>query len=357
MLMIFAFGAGIFLSSYLLTLLIGNILSIKNDILLPYQLKKDPYIYIFILIFTFFCVAYLLSYFFNDAIITPSFLWLGISFLFSGLIYFLFLLETDNLLNIGIVVFSLSAAFLFADKNILTTSFPAPWWLSSLGIGLIVSIITLGSRVLAGITGIFSLVMSILSLGLFSIACLGGIPSYLGLMAMVMFGVFSCVFQFNRFQLHLRINEGAMMSATFLFCMLLLGGVNELAGPSMLILSAYIIVEFLWSLCAQYILRKKETDLCFNTVYFTSLQKGVDLYVLYSLVLKVCIVNMVLSGFQLYAQNTFTLPILAFLIDFWLLSKLNNAGQEKTLKEVNQSFVESIKNEIGDIKQHFNKKD
>lgn len=358
MLMIFAFGTVIFLLSYVLTRFIGHLLSIQDDAFIPYQFKKDPYIYIFLMFAMLICAVYFLPPYFKDAIYPPHFIWLGTSFVFAGLIYFLFLLETDKLLDVSIVIFSILSTFLFADKSALADLAPVPWWLFALGVGLTVSLITLGSRVLAGLTGVFSLVMSMLTFGLFLVACFGGIPIYLGLMSMAMFGAFVCIFQFNAFQLHLKINEGAMMSATFLVCMLLLGGVNELAGPSMLILPLYIIAELLWSLCAQYILRRKETDLCFNAVYWSAFQKSANIGLIYTIILKICIINIVLSCFQLYAQNAFTLPLLALIINFWLLSKLNVAGQEEsTLKDINNNFVENIKTEIDDIKQHFGKKD
>ena len=356
--MIFAFGAVIFLLSYTLTRFISHLLSIQDDVSIPYQFKKDPYIYIFLILAVLFGAVYFLNPYFKDAVCPPHLIWLGTSFVFAGLIYLLFLLETDKLLDTCVVIFSILSTFLFADKSALADLAPVPWWLSALGVGLTVSLITLGSRVLAGLTGVFSLVMSMLSLGLFLTSCFGGTPSYLGLMAIAMFGAFACIFQFNAFRLHLKINEGAMMSVTFLFCMLLLSGVNEFAGPSMLILPLYIIAELLWSLCAQYILRRKETDLCFNAIYWSAFQKTTDIGLVYTIIFKICIINIVLSCFQLYAQNAFTLPLLALIINFWLLSKLNVAGQEEsTLKDINTDFVENIKTEIGDIKQHLGKKD
>lgn len=357
MLITLAAGSGVFLASYMLTFLVSNILTVKSEAAHSYRFFKDPFVYIFlILLISFAAIAFFASDL-KDTITPFSPWWLPASFVFAGLIYLLFLLETEILLDIGVFVFAVLSVFLFADKNALADLAPMPWELSALAIGLTAGLITLGSKVLSGITGIFALMITTLSFGLFLISCVGGIPAYLGLMALSMCGIFICMFRFNGWQLQLQINDGAMMSITFLFCMLLLCGTNEFAGPSMLILPIYIITELFWSLFFQYILRKKEPDLYFNTAYFAAFEKGVDIAVIYTLILKICIINIVLAIFQLYAQNAFTLPLITLMIDFWLLTKINNIGQEeKSIKEVHQDFVENIKDEIKDIKQHFPKK-
>ena len=358
MLTISIFGGGACLLGYLLTLLIGDVLNIKNDVPTAYLIKKDPYVYIFLLLFVAFCGICFFTPDFKDTILPVNPLWLITSFLFAALIYVLFLIEADKLLDFGVFFFAVLNTFLFADHQALTDLAPVPWQLSALGIGLIIGLITLGARVLAGLTGVFSLVLSLLSFGLFLIAAAGGIPLYLGLMAATMLGVFACIFQFNRWGMRLKINEGVIMSAVFLFCMLLLAGTNELAGPSVFILCFYILAELLWSLCNQYILRRKENDLYFNSVYFHAFEKGLELGTVHVLILKICVINIVLAIFELYAQNAFTLPILAFVINFWFLSKMYNAGQEQqSFKEINKNFVENLKSEIKDIKQTFNKKD
>ena len=358
MLTISAFGVSACLLGYLLTLLIGNVLNVKNDVLASYQIKKDPYIYIFLLLFVAFFGICLFMPDFKDAILPINYRWLLTSFLFAAFIYILYLIEADKLLDFGVLFFAVLNTFLFADRQVLVDLAPVPWQLSALGIGLIIGLTTLGARILVGLTGVFSLVFSLLSFGLFLIAAAGGIPLYLGLMAATMLGVFACIFQFNRWGMQLKINEGAMMSACFLFCMLLLAGTNELAGPSVFILCFYILTELLWSLCNQYILRRKENDLYFNTVYFHAFEKGLELGTVHILILKICVINIVLAIFELYAQNAFTLPILAFVINFWFLSKMYNAGQEQqSFKEINKNFVENLKSEIKDIKQTFNKKD
>lgn len=357
MLITLAIGCGIFLASYMLTFLVSNILNVKGEAAHSYRFLKDPFVYVFlILLVSFTSIAFFASDF-KDTIIPFSPWWLPTSFLFAGLIYLLFLLETDILLDLAIFVFAILSVFLFANKNALADLAPVPWELSALAIGLTVGLVTLGSKVLSGITGIFALVITTVSFGLFLMFCVGGIPAYIGLMALSLCGIFTCMFRFNGWQIQLQINDGAMMAITFLFCMLLLCGTNEFAGPSMLILSFYIIAELFWSLFFQYILRKKEPDLYFNTAYFIAFEKGIDIAVIYTLVLKICIINVVLAAFQLFAQNTFTLPLVAFIIDFWLLTKINNIGQgEKSLKEVHQNFIENVKDEIKDIKQHFPKK-
>jgi len=351
-----AFMLSMFFFGYVLTLFVGKFLSFKNDALESYQFTKDPYIYIFLILLTGFVFVGFFAADFKDLIVPFRFIWLLASFLFAGVIYFLFLLGIDKLVNLGVILLSFVGAFGFVDRSSALDLIPVAPWLTIAGIAIIMSMITLSARVLIGLPGIFAMVMVMLSLGLILIACAGGVPFYLGLMAAVMFGVFACVFQFNKWERQLKINEGAVISFMFLFCMLLLQGVNELAASSMFILTIYVLLELLWSSFFYYLLRSREPHLFYDTVYFSIFERGVLLSSVYTVVFKLCAINIVFALFQLYAQNAFTLPCLGLVINFWLLSKVFYADNEtKSIKEINKNFVEDVKKEIVEIKQHLKK--
>ena len=349
-------GTGAFLFGYILTLIIGKFLTFKNDALESYRFFKDPYTYIFLLFTIAFVLIGLSTPNFKDYVAAFRFSWIFTSLTFAGIIYLLFLLQLDNTLLVGIFVASLISAFLFTDRNSISdlTSFCEYYTVT--GIGILTGLVVLGAKVLIGLPGVFSMVMMMLSLGLFLISIVGGIPLYLGLMATVMLGVFAGIFLFNRFERQLKLNEGAVLSSMFLFCALLLQGVNEFAGPSMLILVTYILAEFFLSLFFCYFLKRREQHLLFNTMYFSAFEKGVSLESIHMIIFKLCTVNIVLALFQLHSPNVLTLPFLAFVINFWLISKVYYSGiQEQTLTEINKTFMKNVKSEIVEIKQHFKK--
>lgn len=315
----------VFFITYIATMLIRQFLYAKNDMQI-YKFKKDPYLYIFCILATSFFSVFFITPDFSDSVASEpmSAFFLFTNFILAALIYVCFLLEIKKPLIAMIFISSLLSSFLFINPDSLPSISFIPWQLEVLGIGLLMGAVTFSAKLLIGLPGIFSLIMSMSSLGLIIISAAGGLPLIISLMATAFFGIFASTFQFNRQEVTLPINEGAMMSATFLFCTLLLQGINELAAPSMFILIIYFIVELLWSLFKQYILSNKEPDLYFNTIYWSAFQKGLFVSSVHTILFKLCIVNIILATFELHMPNAVSLPLLAFVINCWLLSKMYN---------------------------------
>jgi len=346
----------IFTLTYGLTTLLSKSLVSKNDELEEYTLKKDPYIYIFFLLFTGSLGISFFAQHFENFVVPLKTSQLFLPFLFSGLIYILFLLETNKLLNVSVFAFSILSAFLFLNQESLPLTNIIPYEIQILIIGLLLGGFVFSAKLFVALPGFSSSLISMILIGIVLISLAGGLPLSLILFSMLMLGVFLSLFQTNFFEFKLKTNEGALMSVSFLLGSLFLIGVNEFAAPSMLILMTYPLAELAWCLVFHYILKHPATDLYFNTAYFSAYEKGIDLTSLRGFLFKIYVVNNALALFQLYAPNPFTLPFLAFLINFWLLGKLYNADKlEKTLQETNAQFIQNVKDEIKTMKKNFKK--
>lgn len=346
----------LFVLTYILTLLLNRFLNDKGSIFSKYSLKKDSYLYILLM----FAIGLISVVYFvpdmHDAVIPIKTHQIVLCILFSALIYLFFLLETTWLLNLGIFFFSILSCFLFLNPASLILTNLIPWQAEILIFGVVFALITLSSKVLIGLPGIFSTYMSTVCVSLIFIAFAGGIPFYIAFIAALMVGVWLAALQVNFYDFNFKINEGIVLSSTFLLCSLFLIGINELAAPSMLILAVYPIAESLISLMREYILKQRQTNLYQNSVYFKTFQKGVPIEALHTLLLKLGIINGGFALFQLYAPNVFTLPLIAFVINLWLLGKLSQSDKgDVSLKETNAQMIQNIKQEIQEIKQGLKK--
>lgn len=348
-------GGIVFSVMYVLTLLLGQLLSVEDEKMPVYRFKTDPYIYTFLMLLIGFCVIGWLSSGCQDCVFGFDFKLIATTFLFAGLIYALFLLEMEKLSVLAVFVFSIVNAFCFIQKDALMATNVIPWQAEVLAVGVFLGLVTYSSKMFIGLSGAFSLMISMMSLGVVLIAYAGGIPWFIGFMGVAMTGVFICIFQYNRQSVKFQLNEGAVMSATFIFCSLLLQGVNEFAAPSMFILTIYMLMELLFGLFKQYALRKKEPDLYLHAFYWQAVERGFSVYGVHVLLIKLCIMNILLALFELYSPNVVTLPVAAVFINCWLLSKVYYADRKMTLKEVNREFVDNVKKEIANLKKHLKK--
>jgi len=349
-------GTACFIVTYILSTLLGKVLISKNTELSDYQFKKDPYIYIFLMLALGIISVSFIPPAFQNAITPLKISQIIGAFCFSALIYLLFLFETNKLLNFSILSLSILSAFLFLNPDSLLLSKTISPSIERLIVGIILAGFVFSAKTLIGLPGIFSCFVIVFSSGLAIIALAGGLPIYILLVATLVLGVATSLFQSNRFDFYLKTNEGSLMSFFFLLGSLLLIGINEFAAPSVLILMTYPLSELIWCLIAQYILRRKSPDLYVHATYFVAYKKETDLTAVQGFVFKIGVINGALSLFQLYSPNIFTLPFLTFLINFWLISKLYNVEQPiPTLNQANTQLIQNIKDEITNVKQNFKK--
>ena len=349
-------GVLLFVITYTATALLGKILINKNSELEEYTLKKDIFLYMFLMfLIGSLSIGFCLPHF-HDFVVPLKTAQIAAAFFFAAIIYFLFLLETNKLLDSSVLALSILSAFLFISKDSLALVDFIPYQLEVLGIGLLIALFVLSAKILIALPSLYSCFSSMVLIGLILISLVGGLPSYIVLFSCLMLGAWVAVLQTNFFEFKFKINEGAMMSANFLLGMLFLIGVNEFAAPSMLILATYLLAELIWALIITYILRRPVPDLYLNACYYKAFQNNTPLENIRAFIFRVSTINIALALFQLYSPNLFTLPFLCFLINFWLISKLYHSDKEpQTLKQANADFVQNIKNEIKNIKQTLKK--
>jgi hypothetical protein len=74
-------------------------------------------------------------------------------------------------------------------------------------------------------------------------------------------------------------------------------------------------------------------------------------------VVKIGIVNVIFSCFQLYAPNPFSMPIFTLVVNLWLLNMLYHASENNlSFKETNEAFVDDVKKGLSTVKEAFKRR-
>lgn len=293
----------------------------------------------------------------QDVIISVSAYELPIVAFLAILIYFMFLFDVQWLYYITILISSAVTVY-FVPENISVFGGIMPFYAERLILIALVAIWVVALRNLNGLPGIFGINAMAITIGVAIIALVGGVPLYLGIMGAYLAGVWLGFLNLNWYPSKVFLNSGSCAATAFLLAWILLKGALELAAPSMLILMMFFVAELLWMLVQRYIFNIKKPDIGEDTAYFSSFTKGLNPAAVAVAVAKINIVNVIFAVFQLFAANSISFPIFAFIVDLWLLGLLYRAeDNNKSLKEINKEVLENVKEGLESVKKSLNNKE
>lgn len=282
------------------------------------------------------------------SIIIPL-LCMGVIFGFSALQNLKKYILPATLLAVIISTFALPSQFLLFNSGL-------PFWADRALIILIWFAFTNFYYILNGIDGVLPLQTLAITIGIFILCWLDATPLLYGMIAIALFGMTGAYSIFNWYPSRLALDKGSCQALGFILGWLLLATSAEGSSASALILIMYYPIELITGLIKKITLRDQHSDIISNTTYYQANISGLSPNNICVFLLKLQLVFIILSGFQIYAPNSFSLPLLSFIIGVWFLSKLKNwQTPNKTFKELNRDFMEDIKNNIEDIKSNIGK--
>ena len=329
---------------------------VSKNTLYEYKIKNDVWIYMWF--FSLFCTSalYFILPDFKDMIYDLEYGKIVAVFALAAFIYIAFLLENKLLMYMVMALSSAIVTFLVPDNVSIFEGY-IPLWSERLIVFASVFFITFFAKILNGLPAIFAIF--ILS-GLFGMMCLsgfGGVPLLFGIFAALLGGMWLGFLRFNWYPSEIVLNEGACASAGFLLSGFLLLGTIELSGSSILVLLSYLFAEIIWVLIRSYLWRIKEPDLYNNTAYFVCYTKDISLDAILVSVVKIGIINIIFSCFQLYAPNPFSMPIFTLVVNLWLLNMLYHASENNlSFRETNEAFVDDVKKGLSTVKEAFKRR-
>ncbi len=324
--------------------------SLSKTISFEYTVKKDVWTYMWLLSLVFVLGLYFILPDFHDMIHEFECGKTLVVFILSAFIYVAFLIEVRWLFYVTMAISSAIVTFLFPDTGLIFEGY-LPFWVEKLIVFTFVFFITFFIKILNGMFTIFPIFVLSGLLGMSFISMLGGAPLFFGLLASLLIGMWLAFLRFNYFG-EIALNEGACASAGFLLAVFFVQGAIELSGPSMLVLLSYLVAEVLWVLIRRFLWRIKEQELYYNTAYFVCYTKDITSHAIIVSIVKIGIINVIFSCFQLYAPNPFSIPVFALAVNLWLLNILYHASENNlSFSRTNENFFEELKNEFNVVKE------
>lgn len=301
-------------------------------------------------------LLYFFSPDFSDFIYEIGFFDILVPLLCSGIIYVVSLSgRTAGYTPAAILPACIVSAF-FLPENALIFEGELPFWLDRAAIIAVWFLFSAMYYILDGIDGVQPVQTGTICTGIIILAVLGATPFLYGLFAAVILAAAVAYAVFNWYPARLNMNRASSQALGFMLGWMLFANAAEGASSSSLILIMFFIIELAGAVIKKITLRDKFADLTTDTVYYQANVSGLSPHHICTFLIKLQIIFIILSAFQIYAPNAYSLPLLALVIGIWFLSKLKNwQTPNKTIRELNRDFMEDIRQNIEDLKNNIGK--
>ena len=324
----------------------------KKDFFRDDHLRKEiAFAPIYISLYLFFLISYAISPIENDFIFDLSFYELFIPLTLGGMIYALGLFKNTAKYMQPALIFSIILSTMLLPTEYLLFKGYLPFWADRLGIMLFWFIVAYFYYIINGIEGIFPTYNLMFGIGLFGLTLLNAAPLFYGFIALSLISVSGSFMIFNWFPAKIKISKQNCQVLGFLIGWICCFGGTENLSPCFVILLSLYLVELFTAGIKRITLREKYANLTGNTVYYQANLSGLSQENVCFSIMKVQVVFVILSCFQIYIPNMFSLPIISLVLAGWFLNKLQNwQDPQPSLKELNKNLIDGIskiKNEIG----------
>lgn len=328
-------------------------LSLRNEELSPH--KNAPFIIIFpVLALSFAFLFYQIS---NQQDFIHKFPWqnLLIPIAGSAIIYSSWRFISSRIGQILVMLLCAVASYLFQPEG-----FNLGGGLSPLLSGLILSLglffFSFFYPYINGIDGVLGLQTTGVGLGIFALSLLSGLPTLLGGLGLSFAAIFCAFLIFNWYPAKLSLTTGGAHAVGFIAGWLILCGTYEGSGPAVIVFALFFVVEILTALLKKMTLRPEYANLSANTNCYEANLSGFPPSSISANIFRLQLILLLMGCFELYAPNTYTIPLFTFVVTIWYLSKIKNwQTTNKTIREMNQDLMTEIKTNLNNVKNQINK--
>ena len=290
-----------------------------------------------------------------DFIGTLSFYETSAVVILSG-ICFLLVAKLPAALSFLIILICAETGSLFLPAGIFFFSPELPFWADR---GLLIlswSLFAFCFQYLRVIDGIFGLQGLTSAIGITLLSFIGAAPVLLGYMGMSLFAVFCAWQPFNAFPAKLHMPRAGSISLGFLLAWLIVKSSAEGAAPCNLCFNMFYFYQIVFGLLKMFSLNRRNRSLAHNTDYYRVFVSGLSQQNICRAVGKMMILLLIFGCFAAYSPKFYALPALSLLTCFWFANRLQNWRENiPTFAEINQDMVNTIKNNVNDIKNGLNR--
>lgn len=315
----------------------------------PHLAKKDEektFIPCYALIIVGFIALFFLNPTNSDAIYPLNILDIITALLFTGSVYFF------KKFTIPLTILGSAICTYFLPQEFFLFQGLIPLVLDRIIIIAIMTAVTYCYKFLNGVDGIASIQNITITGGISLLFFIGAIPFLTASMAILLLGISTALLIYNWYPAHLKLNNSDCSAFGFIMTWLLLKISQEGCGSCAIILIMFPLYEILWAVLQKIFPDKRSKEFIENTNYYYAVMTGLPPVAVDSSVIKIQILMMIMSCFQLYAPNAVSVPIFALLIMGWFANKLKNWSEaDKSIREINRDVLEDIKDSFKDFRK------
>ena len=274
----------------------------------------------------------------------------------AGICYALSLFsKAAKFINIYLVV-AASISVCFLPTDFLMFKGNLPFWADRLIIILLWSIFSCFYYILNKVDGILPIFNSSYLICLIVLALFDAAPLFYGLVGLALLSLNGTFLVYNWAPAKISLTDNSCKIFGFILGGIMVFASSENLAPCFSIILTIFTIELLQSAFKKLSLRDRYANLSSNTICYQAHISGLTQEQVCISIFKVQILFIILGCFQAYLPNNYSLPIASLILASWFLSKLQHWYEPKqNLKEINQEFVNDLRQNINDIKNTLNR--
>ena len=307
-----------------------------------YEFKLDPFWYVITIMFLGATLSFFAFPVYGDMVHPVRYINILLPFVFAVLMYLcclcgsLFFMKIATFLGAAVISYMLPDDFqLFPEQLSL--------WQDRFVVVIFLFAISRGLEMLNGLGAIASIQFCAVMMGAILIAYLGGLPQILGVIAFAYLGTMLAFTFLSWPPEKMIMSVGGFSSFGFILGCFAINCSTEFAETPIFITLAYLVTEFFIAIYNRYICFDKKEDLYMNTYYYQISDEGKNELAVVRGVLKIVAINVILSIFQVAAQDRLALPFFAVALDLYFLSILSGDNTPVKYFSLTQMGARTIK--------------
>ncbi len=230
-----------------------------------------------------------------------------------------------------------------------------PVWCLQLLLFLFFSVFCLKADISNGVPHTFILPNIIILFGICLLAFIGAAPVYVCLSAAALLGALASYLSLNFNGIKVELDNISCSAIAFLIAHLILLNLGEMCFSSYIILTMLFWSELAVALWNKLVFTHTGT-LQENTRYYQMALKYNARTILISM-MRAGFVILLISWFQLFSKNSYSLIIASFFVALWLNSAIGEPLiKRQKFKEINQEIIDNLKENINETKKIISKK-
>jgi len=319
-------------------------------------LMQDTFLPILITAYAGFAALYFLLPNQYDQLFNLSFANISVIFFGTAVVYSASSLPKIAKYNGILFLAAAAAGAFFIPADFLLFENFLPFWADRISLVLIWTGFAWCYKYLDGIDGLVAVQTAAPLSGLIILAFIGALPVLTGGFAGALLAITIAYTVYNWYPAELKLSPAGCQALGFLVGWLLVLTALEGAAACALILSFYYFVEIIWAVILKFSRKRQYRILKANTFYYQTNVTGLSPSLICENIFKLDALLVIFAGFQIYAPNNYSLPVLSLILTLWFLTHLRNwQQQEQSFAELNRNLVKDIKDNVKDFRKTINK--